>query len=115
MFTSTDYFTNGDSNKKYLERYMSILHLRKKKMLSKKNTENTRHLPKGFTTVSLDESFFFFDSFVRKVWIEENARPVVTVTDSHRDISVCLVRLVWKVNSYSSSMTDLMRTHSMNS
>jgi putative transposase len=31
-----------DSNKKYLERYMSILHLRKKKMLSKKNTENTR-------------------------------------------------------------------------
>jgi len=33
----------------------------------------------------LDESFFFFDSLVRRVWIGENAgRPVVTVTGSHR-------------------------------
>jgi hypothetical protein len=38
----------------------------------------------GFTVVSLDESFFFYDSLVRKVWIEENSRPVVTVTGSHR-------------------------------
>jgi hypothetical protein len=34
--------------------------------------------------VSLDESFFFFDSLVRRVWIEVNSRPIVTVTGSHR-------------------------------
>ncbi|MGB6628103.1 MAG: transposase, partial [Nitrososphaeraceae archaeon] len=38
--------------------------------------------------VSLDESFFFFDSVVRKVWIEENSRPIVTVTGSHRHFSM---------------------------
>ncbi len=31
----------------------------------------------------MDESFFFFDFLVRKVWIEENSRPIVTVTGSH--------------------------------
>jgi len=34
--------------------------------------------------VSLDESFFFFDSLVRRVWIEVNSRPIDTVTGSHR-------------------------------
>ena len=38
----------------------------------------------GFTLVSLDESFFFYDSLVRQVWIEENNRPVVRVTGSHK-------------------------------
>ena len=38
----------------------------------------------GFTIVSLDESFFFYDSLVRRVWIEENNRPVVRVTGSHK-------------------------------
>jgi Winged helix-turn helix len=33
------------------------------------------NLPEGFAAVSLDESFFSFDSIVRKVWIEENSRP----------------------------------------
>jgi DDE superfamily endonuclease len=33
----------------------------------------------------LDESFFFFDSLVRKVWIEKNSRPIVTITGSHRN------------------------------
>jgi hypothetical protein len=28
-----------------------------------------------FTIVSLDESFFFYDSLVRRVWIDENKRP----------------------------------------
>ncbi|MER5174649.1 MAG: transposase [Candidatus Nitrosocosmicus sp.] len=38
-----------------------------------------------FTVVSLDESFFFYDSLVRRyVWIEENHRPVVKVTGSHK-------------------------------
>lgn len=42
------------------------------------------HLPDGFTIVSLDESFFFYDSLVRKVWIYKDSRPVVRVTGSHR-------------------------------
>jgi hypothetical protein len=41
-------------------------------------------LPWGFTVVSEDESFFTYDSIVRKVWIEAGSRPVVTVTGSHR-------------------------------
>ncbi len=39
---------------------------------------------KGFTIVSLDESFLFYDSLVRKVWIEECKRPVVRITGSHK-------------------------------
>jgi len=40
---------------------------------------------KGFTVVSLDESFFFYDYLVRRVlWIEEEKRPVVRVTGSHK-------------------------------
>ncbi len=38
----------------------------------------------GFTLVSLDESFFFYDSLVRRVWIEEKKRPIVRVTGSHK-------------------------------
>jgi hypothetical protein len=34
--------------------------------------------------VSLDESFFFFDSIVRKVWTEKNSRPVAIITGSHK-------------------------------
>jgi transposase len=38
----------------------------------------------GFTVVSLDESFFFYDSLVRRVWIDENKRPIVRVTGSYQ-------------------------------
>ena len=38
----------------------------------------------GFTLVSLDESFFFYDSLVRRVWIDKEKRPVVRVTGSHK-------------------------------
>jgi hypothetical protein len=38
----------------------------------------------GFTLVSLDESFFFYDSLVRMVWIDENKRPIVRITGSHK-------------------------------
>ena len=38
----------------------------------------------GFTIVSLDESFFFYDSLVRRVWIEEGKRPIARVTGSHK-------------------------------
>lgn len=34
--------------------------------------------------MSLDESFFFFDSIVRKVWTEKNSRPVAIITGSHK-------------------------------
>ena len=38
--------------------------------------------------VSLDESFFFFDSLVRKVWIFKDTRPVVRITGSHQQSSL---------------------------
>ena len=38
----------------------------------------------GFSVVSLDESFFFYDSQVRRVWIDESKRPIVRVTGSHK-------------------------------
>ena len=44
----------------------------------------TRYQKKGFTLVSLDESFIFYDSLVRRVWIDEKKRPVVRITGSHK-------------------------------
>ncbi len=38
----------------------------------------------GFIIVSLGESFFFYDSMIRKVWIDKNKRPVVRITGSHQ-------------------------------
>jgi transposase len=38
---------------------------------------------KDFTIVSLDESFFFYDSLVRRVWIDAKKRPVVRIMGSH--------------------------------
>jgi hypothetical protein len=37
----------------------------------------------NFTIISMDESFFFYDSLVRRVWIDKK-RPVVRVTGSHQ-------------------------------
>lgn len=39
---------------------------------------------KEFTIVSLDEPFLFYDSLVRRVWIDAKKRPVVRVTGSHK-------------------------------
>lgn len=44
----------------------------------------TRYQKKGFTIVSTDESFLFYDSLVRRVWIEESKRPVVRIIGSHK-------------------------------
>lgn len=41
------------------------------------------NLRKGFTAVSVDESFFFFDSLVKRVWIYKDCRPVIRTTGSH--------------------------------
>lgn len=38
-----------------------------------------------FTVVSTDESFFFYDSLVRRVWIKKDERPVVRITGSHQE------------------------------
>jgi len=35
--------------------------------------------------VSTDESFFFYDSLVRKVWIREDERPVIRITGTHQE------------------------------
>jgi hypothetical protein len=38
----------------------------------------------GFSLVSLDESFFFYDSLARRVWVDKEKRPIVRVTGSHK-------------------------------
>ncbi|MDX1373229.1 MAG: transposase [Nitrososphaeraceae archaeon] len=42
------------------------------------------NLKDEFTLVSTDESFFFYDCLVRKVWIIKDERPVVRITGSHQ-------------------------------
>ncbi|MER5176689.1 MAG: hypothetical protein ABJB76_03590 [Candidatus Nitrosocosmicus sp.] len=50
-----------------------------------KHIQQQQQQQEGFTVVSLDESYFFYDSLVRRgVWIEENHRPVVRVTGSQQ-------------------------------
>jgi transposase len=44
-----------------------------------------REEEEGFTVVSTDESFFLYDSLVRRVWISKNERPVVRITGSHQE------------------------------
>jgi hypothetical protein len=55
---------------------------------SNKNNKNNVKRKKEFTLVSVDESFFFYDYLVRRVWIDENKRPVVRITGSHQHSSV---------------------------
>ena len=37
-----------------------------------------------FTIVSTDESFFFYDCLVRRVWVDKKKRPIIRVTGSHQ-------------------------------
>ena len=57
-----------------------------KRCFQKRTQKILDNLPKGFTTVLIDESFFFFDSFVKKMWVDpRECKPVVrTTTGSHR-------------------------------
>ena len=97
---------------------MSIPHPKKRKIIQKKATEilvdkqqqQQQQQETEFTVVSLDESFFFYDSLVRRVWIEQKKRPIVRVTGSHKN-SCIFGAIVWKENSYSDSMIDLMAIH----
>ena len=43
-----------------------------------------RYKKEDFKIVCTDESFIFYDSLVRKVWIEGKKRPVVRITGSHK-------------------------------
>ena len=38
----------------------------------------------SFTIISTDESFFFYDPLIRRVWIDKEKRPIVRVTGSHK-------------------------------
>ena len=38
----------------------------------------------SFIIVSTDESFLFYDSLVRRVWIVQDKRPIVRVTGLHQ-------------------------------
>jgi transposase len=49
-----------------------------------KHIQQQQQQENEFTIISLDESFFFYDSLVRRVWIDESKRPVVRVTGSHK-------------------------------
>ncbi len=48
------------------------------------NSKSSNRQKEGFAVVSLDESFYFYDSLVRRVWIDEKKRPVVRITGSHK-------------------------------
>ena len=66
----------------------------------------------SFTIISTDESFFFHDSLIRRVWIDESKRPIVRVTGSHKYPNMHF----WghkhgRKNSYSDSMTNSMVIH----
>jgi len=52
--------------------------------LDRRQQQQDEITKKGFTVVSLDESFFFYDSLVRRVWIDGSNRPVVRITGSHK-------------------------------
>jgi hypothetical protein len=55
---------------------------------------------KDFAIVSLDELFFFYDSLVRRVWIDAKKRPVVRIIGSH-EISCLFGAVSMDQNSYS--------------
>jgi hypothetical protein len=50
---------------------------------TRKEEEEEEKKRKDFTIVSQDESFFFYDSLVRRVWIDAKKRPVVRIIGSH--------------------------------
>ena len=77
---------NGVLNRKYQEKFMLKPLQKKKRMNLKKDGQilvDIQHQKKEFAIVSLDESFFFYDSLVRRVWNVKEKRPVVRITGSH--------------------------------
>lgn len=71
------------------------------------------NLKDEFTAISIDESFFFFffyDSLVREVWIREDERPVIRISNLIKNQS-CLVQPAQKESNCLDSMTGLMQPH----
>jgi hypothetical protein len=91
---------------------LSICSLRER-TVQKRAQEILNNLYQGFTTVSLDESFFFFDSLIRKVWIEENSGPIITLTCSHGYFCIFGAIGLDRKSSFA-NMINLMRIHFMN-
>ncbi len=52
--------------------------------MDKQQQQQQQQQETEFTIMSLDESFFFYDYLVRRVWTNGNKRPVVRVTGSHK-------------------------------
>jgi hypothetical protein len=48
---------------------IELLEKRRERRIQKRTKEVLDNLADGFTAVSLDESFFFYDSFVRRLCI----------------------------------------------
>ncbi len=48
------------------------------------DTQHEKKKKKEFEIVSLDESFFFYDPLVRRVWIDAKKRPVVRIIGLHQ-------------------------------
>jgi len=67
----------------------------------------------GFSVVSLDESFFFYDSLVRRVWFDGNSRPIARITGSHKHSCIfCTICLGGK-QLFRQHMTNSMVIHSL--
>jgi hypothetical protein len=64
--------------------------------------------------------FFFYDSFVRRLWIYKDSRPVIRIAGSftQTDISVCMFGAIGLDNRQTDipriQQTDSTRIHSMN-
>ncbi len=66
-------------------------HLQTRKRNSKKDRADTCGCPipkekekERLHIVSTDESFIFYDTLVRRIWIGDGERPVIRITGSHR-------------------------------
>jgi len=64
----------------------------------------------GFTIVSLDESFFVYDTLVRRVWINKEKRSVVRITGSHKHECLCGAISI-EGNQFLDSMISSMAIH----
>jgi hypothetical protein len=74
ILTFTVSFVNRDLDKRYQEKSILILHPMRKRMISKKvaqilvvGKQQQQQQKDGFSIVSTDESFFFYDSLVKRV------------------------------------------------
>ncbi len=74
-----------------------------------------QHHEKGkeFEIVSLDESFFFYDSLVRRVSIVKEKRPVVRITGSHKLSCLFGAISMDPKADYSDSMLNSTPKHSL--